>query len=72
MAKTCYLFISHSWSYGDAYERLIALLGAAPYFSFKNFSVPKDDPVHNAPNSKVDTGFSKSTQPYSIRNFWNF
>ena len=51
MAKTYNLSISHSWSYGDTYERLIALLNAAPYFSFKDFSVPKDDPVHNAPNS---------------------
>jgi hypothetical protein len=44
------LFISHSWSYSDAYEKLIKLLDAAPYFSYKNFSVPKDDPIHNAPN----------------------
>ena len=51
MARTYSLFISHSWSYGDAYKRLIALLDAAPYFSFKDFSVPKDDPVHNATNS---------------------
>ena len=44
------LFISHSWSYGDAYEKLVALLDAAPNFQYKNYSVPKDDPVHNAPN----------------------
>lgn len=51
MAKTFNLFISHSWSYGDAYDRLIKLLNADPYFSFRDFSVPKDDPVHIAPNS---------------------
>jgi hypothetical protein len=45
------LFISHSWSYGDAYERLVALLDAAQNFVYKNYSVPKDDPVHNAPNT---------------------
>lgn len=48
--KSRSLFISHSWSYGDAYERLVALLDAAPNFQYKNYSVPKDDPVHNAPN----------------------
>lgn len=47
------LFISHSWSYGDAYEKLIKLLDAAPYFSYKNFSVPKNDPIHNAPNQTL-------------------
>jgi hypothetical protein len=44
------LFISHSWNYGDAYEKLTALLDHASYFSYKNYSVPKNDPIHNAPN----------------------
>jgi len=51
MAKTYNIFVSHSWSYGDAYEKLIALLEARPYFYYKDYSVPKDDPIHNAPNS---------------------
>ncbi len=44
------LFISHSWSYGDAYERLVDLLDAARRFRYQTCSVPKNDPVHNAPN----------------------
>ncbi len=47
--RTRNLFISHSWKYGDAYTRLINLLNAAPRFSFRDYSVPKDDPVHDAP-----------------------
>lgn len=43
------LFISHSWAYTDYYQRLIALLNSAPYFYYKNYSIPKDDPIHNAP-----------------------
>lgn len=50
--KTHNLFISHSWSYSSAYEKLIALLEKRPYFSFKDYSVPRDDPIHNAPNSR--------------------
>lgn len=50
MAKTCNLFISHSWTYSDAYEKFCALLNDASYFSYKNYSVPKDDPVHDADN----------------------
>ena len=46
--KTYNLFISHSWAYSDAYDRLIELLDSDRYFSYKNYSVPKDDPVHNA------------------------
>ncbi|MGI6506997.1 MAG: TIR domain-containing protein [Saccharofermentanales bacterium] len=40
------LFISHSWAYGNEYERLVTLLNAKPYFYYKNYSVPKDDPIH--------------------------
>ena len=42
------LFISHSWTYTDAYEKLVNLLDAKPYFSYKNYSVPKNDPIHHA------------------------
>lgn len=46
--RTHHLFISHSWTYGSQYERLVNLLRARSYFEFKNYSVPRDDPIHNA------------------------
>lgn len=39
------LFISHSWKYSNDYERLENLLRDYPYFVFKNYSVPKKDPL---------------------------
>jgi hypothetical protein len=39
------IFISHAWSYNDAYYRLETLLNAAVYFQYRNYSVPKHDPV---------------------------
>lgn len=42
------LFISHSWTYSDAYQKLVNMLDNATNFSYKNYSVPKDDPIHNA------------------------
>lgn len=53
MVKTRNLFISHSWSYRDAYDGLCGLLNAAAYFSYRNYSVPSDDPIHNAPNQRL-------------------
>jgi len=53
MAKTYNLFISHSWAYSDAYEKLISLLDNASHFSYRDYSVPKDDPIHDAPNSEA-------------------
>ncbi|MCY3630069.1 MAG: TIR domain-containing protein [Bacteroidota bacterium] len=42
------LFISHSWSYATNYEQLIALLRNRSYFLFRDYSVPHNDPIHNA------------------------
>lgn len=47
------LFISHSWAYGDAYDKLVGMLDAAPRFQYSNYSVPKNDPVHNAPTKQA-------------------
>lgn len=46
------LFISHSWTHGVQYSRLINLLDARPYFKFHDYSVPRDDPIHNAANDR--------------------
>lgn len=46
--KTHNLFISHSWGYGDAYDKLVNMLNKAERFSYRNYSVPKDSPIHGA------------------------
>ncbi len=49
-ARTRSLFISHTWSFGDQYEKLCKLLDQASDFSYKNYLVPPDDPIHDAGN----------------------
>ena len=51
--KTYNLFISHSWAYGDAYEKLVKFFNEHPNFRWVDYSVPKDDPIHNAQNDKA-------------------
>ena len=46
--RTHNLFISHSWSYPNQYDNLVRLLRARSYFTFKDYSVPRTDPIHNA------------------------
>ena len=46
------LFISHSWTYSNEYEGLTNLLDNASYFTYRNYSVPKNDPIHNANNDR--------------------
>ena len=49
---TYHLFISHSWAYSNSYEGLEGLLKDRSYFGFKNYSVPKDDPIHTRGTDK--------------------
>lgn len=51
--KNYRLFISHSWTYTDAYEKLTGLLTKYPLFKWRDYSVPKYDPIHNAPNTRL-------------------
>jgi len=51
--KTYNLFISHSWAYSNAYDGLVNLLDARKYFSYRNSSVPKDDPLHTIGTDKA-------------------
>ena len=50
MSKTYNLFISHSWTYTDAYDGLCNILDGASNFSYNNYSILKDDPIHDADN----------------------
>ena len=50
MARTFNIFISHSWGYGDHYDTLTDWLDERPYFNWRDYSVPKDDPIHDARN----------------------
>lgn len=51
------IFISHSWKYSNHYDTLCGWIfgnewnvGGAP-LKFNDYSVPKNNPIHNAPNS---------------------
>ena len=68
MTNTYNLFISHSWAYSDAYEKLIGLLDSkGGYFPYKNYSVPQDDPIHNAPNqAALRAAIERQIKPASV------
>lgn len=61
------LFISHSWSYSDQYNRLVRLLREKPYFEYKNYSVPKDDPIHRAGSDyQLRNAIERQMRPASV------
>jgi len=49
--RTYNIFISHSWTYSDHYNRLADMFKSEPYFDYRDYSVPKDSPIHNAPTT---------------------
>ena len=52
MSKTYNIFISHSWTYDDQYKGLKKLLDSNPYFNYVDYSVPKNNPIHDVGNDK--------------------
>jgi hypothetical protein len=51
--RTYNIFITHSWKYDDDYVRLVDLINSDPYFSWKNYSVPWDDPLSGGSKQKL-------------------
>lgn len=45
IGKRYRLFISHSWAYSDAYDKILELLDSQN-LSYYNHSVPMSDPLH--------------------------
>lgn len=65
MKKHYHLFISHSWNYGDAYEKLIALLDSTD-LQYSDYSIPKDDPIHtNGTDRELKEAIKRKITPCS-------
>lgn len=69
-----HVFISHSWAYATHYDTLSAWVfeerwstGQAS-LDFRDYSVPRDDPIHNAPNSKAlrDAIFARISRSHVV------
>lgn len=56
------LFISHSWAYTDSYEKFLKLLDNSSYFTYRNFSIPKEDPVHTESNLVLKSAIENKIQ----------
>lgn len=64
--RTYNLFVSHSWAHSDSYEKLIGLLEKRNYFDFKDYSVPKDDPIHtNGTDKQLNQAILQKMRPCS-------
>jgi len=64
------IFISHAWRYNEDYYRLVGMLNRAPYFRWRNYSVPQHDPVIDPDTEvgkrKLTEELRKQIQPVHI------
>lgn len=59
------IFISHSWSYANHYDKVAEFLDDQKV-SYKNYSVPKDDPIHTKGSDKeLYAAIEKQIKPCS-------
>ncbi|EIK96439.1 hypothetical protein PMM47T1_10947 [Pseudomonas sp. M47T1] len=63
--STYHLFISHSWDYSDAYERLLDLLGRDTTFNFKSHALPAPHPIVEASALELEQAIVEHLQPCS-------
>lgn len=62
---TYHLFISHSWSYQNEYERLSELLKNTG-LKWKDYSVPRDNPIHtNGSDRELEEAIKNKIKPCS-------
>lgn len=60
------LFVSHAWSYSDSYNRMIALLDAANYFTYRNYSVPRADPIDANSRARLEEALRTQIRPVQV------
>lgn len=66
MSKKYNIFISHSWAYSDAYDKLIKMLDNQG-LDYKDYSVPKDDPIHtNGTDKQLYEAIKAKISPTSV------
>lgn len=59
------LFISHAWKYNDEYYNLEKMLNMAPYFPWKNYSVPEHDALDTKTDRELDDALHNQIRPCS-------
>ena len=61
--RNYYLFISHAWTSNAEYERLVDMLNKAQYFQWRNYSVPKTDPLQVNTERSLKRKINDQIQP---------
>ena len=66
--KSYNIFIPHAWDYDEEYQRLLNLLEGVEGFEYRDYSVPKDDPIETKTESKkeLEEALERQIQAVSV------
>lgn len=72
--RQIHVFISHAWAYSDHYDTLASWIFKQAWsvgqasLDFRDYSVPKNDPIHNAANTRElkDAIFSQISRSHVV------
>lgn len=64
--KTYDVFISHAWKYDADYYRLIQFLDDANLFKYRNYSVPRHDPLDANNASRLKAALDRQIRPVNV------
>ena len=59
------IFISHAWKYNSEYYNLEEMLNNAPYFTWKNYSVPQHDALDTKTDRELEEALKRQISPCS-------
>ena len=60
------IFISHAWTYNEEYYRLVEMLKNASLFNWRNYSVPKHDPLDTTTDKELEIALYDQIKPTNI------
>ncbi|MFQ6060116.1 MAG: TIR domain-containing protein [Thermoplasmata archaeon] len=64
--RTYNVFIPHAWDYEEEYQRLLSLLEDVEDFDFRDYSIPRDDPLETATDAELEEALRNQIRPVSV------
>ena len=59
------IFISHAWHYSEQYNKIVEWLNSYSFIEWKNYSVPKENPLHSRNNTELKNDLTNQMRPAS-------
>ena len=66
VGRICNIFVPHAWDYEGDYQRLLGLLNGVEGFEFKDYSVPKEEPLEGGTNKELEDALRRQMISSSV------